>query len=187
MTQRDRSQDARIDKATRWSAMAAQVSGEDPACYMGEAWLMADKVISGQEAKRRLVATFAPASENDVQEGNDLPDPDSIDTQGLCNAGVCEELHDFYTRRAIHSALMKLPHREHRILALLYGIGCQPFTQKEVAEQFDLTTTRIMQISSRAMIRFKHPWYWRDLRGCLDDAPIDYDFQKRRKIKRRYF
>lgn len=58
---------------------------------------------------------------------------------------------------AIGDALARIPAREERILRQYFGLGVEPTTFIEIAEQFELSTARIHQLRWRAFRRLRAP------------------------------
>lgn len=162
-----RDPDLRMTRAQRWSAKASQATGEDPSHYLGEAWIISEKMLSNTVTKGMLLAELRHANENSPEEEDEQPNHNALDECVMAGEAVLANVDNFYTRKLVTQALMRLSPREHRVLALLHGIGCHERTQVEVAEEFGLTQARIMQIANRAMRRLKHPSYSRSLRQCM--------------------
>lgn len=47
--------------------------------------------------------------------------------------------------------------REERVVRLYFGIGCEPHTLEQVAQQFSVTRERIRQIKLKAFRKLRHP------------------------------
>ncbi len=63
-----------------------------------------------------------------------------------------------------------LPAREHRVLALHYGLTCPAHSLREIGELYGLSHDRIRQIEGKAIRRLHHPRRRRKLAGI---APFD--------------
>ena len=80
---------------------------------------------------------------------------------------VEEELESEERAREINRALSKLPYREEQIMRGLFGIGGEQKTDKELADQFGISTGRIHLIKGMAVRRLRHPVRSRGLAGLL--------------------
>lgn len=70
----------------------------------------------------------------------------------------------------VKNALMKLTPREQRVLDLIFGLTFGESMRKtEIAMEFQISPTRILQIESRAIRKMKHPSRSGHLRQMLND------------------
>jgi len=73
-------------------------------------------------------------------------------------------------RHLLYWALESLNHRDRRILEMRFGLHGPDYTRKEIAGKFHLTPDRIRQIEGRALRKFRHPNYSRELRKALEEG-----------------
>ena len=70
----------------------------------------------------------------------------------------------------VKKALMTLTPREQRVLDLIFGLTFGEAMRKtEIAKEFQITPSRILQIESRAIRKMKHPSRSGHLRQMLND------------------
>ena len=70
----------------------------------------------------------------------------------------------------VKDALMTLTPREQRVLDLIFGLTFGEAMRKtEIAIEFQISPTRILQIESRAIRKMKHPSRSGHLRQMLND------------------
>ena len=73
-------------------------------------------------------------------------------------------------RALVKDALMTLTPREQRILDLIFGLTFGEAMRKtEIAKEFQISPTRILQIELKAIRKMKHPSRSRHLRPMLND------------------
>ena len=58
---------------------------------------------------------------------------------------------------AVGTALEKLTEREQKVINLRFGIGGEEHNLKEIADIFELSCTRVMQIEAKALRKLRHP------------------------------
>jgi RNA polymerase primary sigma factor len=77
-------------------------------------------------------------------------------------------------RALVKDALMKLTPREQRILDLIFGLTFGEAMRKtEIAMEFQISPTRILQIELKAIRKLKHPCRSKHLRQMLDDIGVN--------------
>ena len=77
-------------------------------------------------------------------------------------------------RALVKDALMTLTPREQRILDLIFGLTFGETMKKtEIAMEFQISPTRILQIEWKAIRKLKHPSRSKHLRQMLDDIGVN--------------
>lgn len=77
---------------------------------------------------------------------------------------IVDEAH-----KAIQDSMYALTPRQHRVLALMYGLnGEEPKTAVEISEEFGLCPQMIHNISKKALRKLKHPKNSKELRKAYE-------------------
>jgi RNA polymerase sigma factor (sigma-70 family) len=76
---------------------------------------------------------------------------------------------------AVGAALEKLTEREQKVINLRFGIGGEEHNLKEIADIFELSCTRVMQIEAKALRKLRHPTRSQPLLLAIDPE----EFEKR--------
>ena len=83
-----------------------------------------------------------------------LPSPE----QAVFDSIMCEDIEEL---------LDILKPNERVVIEKHYGIGTPRMTYRAIAEELDLSTTRIRQIEAQALSRFRHPSIRRKVREYI--------------------
>jgi RNA polymerase primary sigma factor len=86
---------------------------------------------------------------------------------------LLESASNSIRREGVRRAMQALPDIERRILELRFGFEGEPWTLRELVEEFDLSRERIRQLEGQALCRLG---VLRDLVGC-------YHAQISRRVK----
>ena len=79
---------------------------------------------------------------------------------------------------AVGTALEKLTEREQKVINLRFGIGGEEHNLKEIADIFELSCTRVMQIEAKALRKLRHPTRSQPLLLATD--PEEYEKREER-------
>ena len=83
---------------------------------------------------------------------------------------------------AVGTALEKLTEREQKVINLRFGIGGEEHNLKEIADIFELSCTRVMQIEAKALRKLRHPTRSQPLLLATD--PEEYEKREERRVDR---
>jgi RNA polymerase sigma factor (sigma-70 family) len=83
---------------------------------------------------------------------------------------------------AVGTALEKLTEREQKVINLRFGIGGEEHNLKEIADIFELSCTRVMQIEAKALRKLRHPTRSQSLLLATD--PEEYEKREERRVDR---
>ena len=79
-----------------------------------------------------------------------LVDGNAPETDGRANSALHEE--------AVEKVLQTLNEREQQVVVAYYGLGQEPLTMQEIAQEMGLRRERVRQIRDRAVRRMRKAW-----------------------------
>ena len=130
----------RLDKNIKLATYASR-------CIENEI-LMYIRKIAGQKAEVSLDEPI-----NTDYDGNELLLSDVLGTE---EDVILRPLEDDVDIKVLRQALIELPDRERKIVAMRYGLwGRKELTQKEVAEKLGISQSYISRLEKRIMLRLK--------------------------------
>ena len=85
---------------------------------------------------------------------------------------------------AVGAALEKLTEREQKVINLRFGIGGEEHNLKEIADIFELSCTRVMQIEAKALRKLRHPTRSQPLLLAIDPEEYEKNEERIRESER---
>lgn len=147
----------RMKRAFDWAQQWSNQTGKSANEALGEAWLQA------ATPKETKIAVQKIGSILDKEEPTEVfgpqPQIEAIDIYDKVGLSA-----------SVSSVLLTLTPKEHRVLALTFGMGpsVDEHTLEEVGDQLGIGKERVRQIQAKALRKLKHPSRSRLLRPHVD-------------------
>lgn len=81
---------------------------------------------------------------------------------------VEKDVNKSFIYQEINTILSCLGDREHDIIVLLFGIGCEPLPGPEIGQLFGIGNERIRQIKDKALYKLRHV-HGKRIKNCYND------------------